>query len=82
MEEEELDIGGLSVEDEVAVEADEEDVGDEGGELGDGGRPRVEDRRNEYQGNDVSHVFREALQEGNGDGVDCMRADVQAEKVL
>lgn len=52
------------------MEADEEDVGDEGGELGDGGRPRVEDRRNEYQGNDVPHVFREALQEGNGDGVD------------
>lgn len=70
LEEEELDIGGLIVEDEVAVQADEEDVCDQRGELGDGGGPRVEDGRDEDQGNDVSHVFREALQEGNGDGVD------------
>ena len=43
MEEEELDIGGSIVEYEVAVQADEEDVCDQRGELRDGGGPRVED---------------------------------------
>ena len=70
MKEEELDIGGPMVEDEVAVQADEKDVGDEGGELGNGGRPRVKRRRDEEEGNDVSHVLGETLQEGNGDRVD------------
>ena len=52
------------------MQADEEDVGDKGGELGDGGRARVEHRGDKDQGDDVSHVFREALQEGNGHRVD------------
>ena len=57
MNEEQLDVSGLTVEDEVAVKADKEDIGDEGGELGDDPAGGIEEGGDEEEGDDVSHIF-------------------------
>ena len=57
LNEEQLDVSGLTVEDEVAVKADKEDIGDEGGELGDDPAGGIEEGGDEEEGDDVSHIF-------------------------
>ena len=67
MNEEILDVCGPIVEDEVAVQADEKDIGDQGGKFGHDPAAGIQNCGDEDQRDDVSHVLGEALQEGDGD---------------
>jgi len=61
------EVCGPTVEDEVAVQADKKDIGDQGGEFGNDPAAGIEKGGDEDERDDVSHVLGEALQEGDGD---------------
>lgn len=72
----------MSVEDKVAMKANEENISNKRPKLRHNPSSRIKEGRDEKKRNDVSHVFGKALQERNWDRVNYVNDTVHAEKVL